>query len=741
MNKARIKSIVPNKNWWITLITPLGLALVTIITYWPSLRYAFQFDDEPSILRFYDIRNKTLGNLFFTSSRWVSYWLNTIHYKLGLFKPFVYRRSNVLFHSCSGILLYIVVLLLLRLRPKTSFVHKQAPLIAGILSALFLLHPVQTQTVSYVIQGQLEGLSALFSLLIILAFIFLATAQKHITKIILTLTTIALCALSCGTKEITIVLPFLIPLIDWFFIAQGNWHDMKKRWWIYATITATIWGCYVWLLGKHFLLAVLSLNIEHTNTIGNVLTETAGQKITAWSFFISQFKVILHYLYMFLWPSSICIDYDWHLCSGFDSTDCLLPLLVLLLIFASIFWALKKDRINLYSFGMLWFFICLSPRSTIMPSTELVADYKTYLASIGWLLVITMVLINLYQWLMNKVPLFKKKWVIGVLMGCGLLSLSFATYTRNKVWRSGLEFWADVVRKAPGKARGYNNYGVHLLEKGETQQAIWAFKRAIQIEPTTYPDPHNNIAAAYAIADRLDLAIEAIKQSLKINPYQFKAYNNMGIFLMKKGAFDWAEKAFLQAISLYPHYGKGYFNLGRLYITQRKNEQAWDCFKKACTIADYDSNPQGLLAYAQCSMELKKFEDAIHAYQLLAQFEQLLPEDSLNLADAYAVTKQYAQAIELYEQLTRVPACAVHAHHNLCEIYCRQKRYPEALEVIQRLEQKQLSYPDMMLKKAECLSQLGKNAQARTLLQNFIQNTHDNGLRLLAQSALTKLGH
>jgi tetratricopeptide (TPR) repeat protein len=652
----------------------------------------------------------------------------------------VYRRSNVIFHCLSGILVYIVVLLLLRLRPKNSFINTYATVIASITSALFLLHPVQTQTVSYVIQGQLEGLSALFSLLVILTIIILLTqAETRLAKIALTIIMLALCVMSCGTKEITIVLPFLIPLIDWFFIAQGSWKAIKNHLLVHILVAITVWGCYLWLLGKNFFMYVFSLSIEHTNTIGNVITESVNQKITAGPFFISQFKVILHYLFMFVWPFSISVDYDWRLCNNITAPDCFIPLFILLFIFGFIVWTLKKNYINLIAFGLLWFFICLAPRSTIMPSTELMADYKTYLASIGWLFVIAFAIVYGYQQSTQKYPLLKNNSVIAVLIFASLAVLSLSTYTRNKVWRSGLEFWADIVEKAPNKARGYNNYGVHLLTNNDSAKAIWAFKRAIQLEPTTYPDPYNNISAAYALSGHLDLAVQALRTSIHINPYQPKAYNNIGIYLMQKGFDALAEKAFAQAIALYPHYGKAYFNLGRLYLKTNHQADAWQSFKNACTIADYDTNPECVFTYAHMSMNLRKFDEAIKGYTMLAHLQPLDTTSTLNLADCYAVTQQYDQAATLYQQLLDTKNCEIHAHHNLCELYCRQKNYSQGLAIIIHLEQKNLSYPDMQIKKAECLYHINNKSQARTTLQNFIHTTNDGQLRGAAQRLLTQM--
>lgn len=726
---------------WLLIVIPFALLCITAITYYPSLHYAFQFDDGPNIVNFYHIRHKTFTNLFFTSSRWISCWINTIHYQLGLFEPFFYRQSNLIFHCLVGLILFFLLIFLLRRLPIKSWFAQQAYLIATVTSALFLLHPVQTQTVSYVIQGQLEGLSALFCLLIISSFLFVTTRTKTWQKMAASILLFITCVIATGTKEITIIVPILVLFIDWFFIAQGSWQALKSRWWIHTLVFSTIIGCYIWLLGKNFLLNILTLKIEHQNNIGNIITPIAGQKITTGPFFISQFKVILHYLYIFIWPCALCIDYDWRICSSFDAVDCILPLLVLIGIFISIVLALRKNRTSPYAFGMLWFFICLAPRSTIMPSTELLADYKTYLASIGWLFILAMTLVWLYQWAKQRYHWLAYPIVYLSLSITGITLLSVLTYERNKIWQSGVSFWADVVCKSPNKARGYNNYGMHLFsEKNDLTQAIWCFKRAIALEPTTYPDPYNNLSAAYATQERIDLAIATLRQSLKINPRQPKTFNNLGIYLMQKQQDDWAEKAFLQAISLYPPYGLAYYNLGRLYARQNKQELAWQQFKNACTQADFDTNPMALQTYARTSFQLQKYEDATHGFVMLLKLAPNDHETHLELGNTYLVRKRYADAINCYQRLMRDQPHDVRSWCNCTEAYAVQQLPVQALEIICKCERENRQFPGIIVQKARCLHMLGKSAQAKVLLLKYLkQGVENEYLKTVARNILKKI--
>ena len=221
MNSSRLSWINLNITFiYKKILAPLSLIITTFIIYFPSLKYPFQFDDSANILKFYNIRHLTFSELFFSSSRWIIFWLNTINYKLAQFDPFVYRFFNLCFHLIAGLLIYYLLNSILS-RFKNKFFEKNALYISFLTTAMFLLHPVQTQTVSYVIQGQLEGLATLFVLSIISLFVF-ATKQNGLLKTFSYSMIFLLAFLSSGTKEIAIVSPFLVLLVDWFFISQGE---------------------------------------------------------------------------------------------------------------------------------------------------------------------------------------------------------------------------------------------------------------------------------------------------------------------------------------------------------------------------------------------------------------------------------------------------------------------------------------------------------------------------------------
>ena len=456
---------------------PTVLIFCTALFYFPSLYYSFQFDDLANIVKFYDIRHKTFTELFFKNTRWISYWLNTQFYKIAQFDPFYYRVGNLCFHIATGIVVFLLFWYVLSKLKADSFFKRNASQLAFCAAAFFLLHPVQTQTVSYVIQGQLEGLAGLFIASIMFTLSLFSYATSSIKKWALYSFFIILCLLACGTKEIVIVTPVLLLIFDWFLLAQGSLKKLQERWYIHATAWVLIGSIYVYFLKPEYFLKVFGLAIEAQNNIGNVLTENPKDKITSLWYFISQFQVLLHYFTIFFWPFHISVDYDWLLVRGFFAPECILPFLALCLIACVIYQLLKKNRNHPLAFGLVWFFVTLLPRSTIIPSTELVADYKTYTASIGLLFVCACGLIYCINWLHEYMKQSKHAAIIkAVAPALVIMPLGFATLSRNYVWRSAEEFWSNIILNAPNKARAYNNYGVALSEKNKFKESIWYYK-------------------------------------------------------------------------------------------------------------------------------------------------------------------------------------------------------------------------------------------------------------------------
>lgn len=726
---------------WQLFAPPFILAALSAIFYYASLYYAFQFDDLANITKTFSIRSAKFSDLFMNGARWISYWLNAINYSFGKFNPFGYRLLNVTIHTTTSILTFYFFYLALTQLKKKSFFKDNAFLIAFTTAGLFLLHPVQTQTVSYVIQGRLEGTAGLCIMIMSVLFLLITRSKNMLAKTALTGALFIVAFFATGTKEIVIISPFLIMLIDWFFVAQGDWQEFKGRLALHGALFVMIWGTYLYYLKPKFFTDLIGLKLEARNNIGNVLTERQSDRIKPLHYFISQFKVILHYITMFIWPFNISIEYDWKMVKDFFAPDCILPFIVLVAMAYGIYAILRRNAISIIGFAALWFFVAILPRSSIIPSSELLTDYKTYVGSVGILFLLAALLVKCCQLALagvktascgeHKVAI---QYAVIVLL---LLPVGYATYERNKVWRSNLEFWQNIVQNAPGKARAYNNLAVAMSERGQFQESIPLYQKAIEMDDL-YPDPCNNLAVAYSFLGETDKAIAAIKRGIKIQPHYPEAYNNLASFLITKKDFDNAQIALEHAIKLRPHYGKAYFNLGKIALEKNNAEKAHEYFKMACLKADLD-NESGFKVYGNISMNLKKYEDAIVAYTKLYEIQPTI-EVALNLGNAYYNNQQYSHAVALYQNIVKHNPKDPNVLYNMGECYVQLQQPQEAVVCFSKARELNPTMPNIPMRMALCYEQLKQYDKARETLESVLaqQNMPEN-FKALAKTTLAQM--
>lgn len=698
------------------------LIAATWAVYWSTLSYSFQFDDLANISKHFEIRFHTFWDLFFSGTRWISYWLNAIYYRFSQFNPFLYRLGDVIIHTINGLLLFGILSAVLSRFRTNLFVQQYALHIATLTAFLFLLHPVQTQTVCYVIQGQLEGLAAC-AILSAVALLLWYSYTQNLTQKILAASLLFVCsALATGTKEIAMVTPMLLLIVDWFFIAQGSWEELKGRWFIHAGVFGTVGALYLYLLKPNFFMEVFGCTMRAHNNQGNVITAVHGEIITPFTWFISQFKVILHYMLIFIWPFNISMEYDWKLVAHPLALDCIVPCMILASIMYEIVLLLRWQKNSVVAFGLLWFFISMAPRTSIIPSSELIADYKTYLGSIGILLCIAIGIIFICARGLQKYATMRplpSAYAQTLLILILVAPLSYATWQRSKVWSSGVSFWEDTVLKAPGKARVHNNYGVELSYVERYEEAIEQFKKAIELD-NAYFDPWNNIAVAYMYLSQVDNAIAAIQQSLALNPLLPEGYNNLSAMYKQKGDLANAEKALLNAVQLRPYYGKAWYNLGLLYIELDNVEKACECFKTCCYKADLDEE-MGYNAYAKACIQAKNYDEAIRAYRDALRCTPQSGEAFFNLANAYFLAERYEEALPMYLQLQAHQAAKDDPRLliNIGETYFELGQPANALTYFERLSEYKKHMPSLYVRLAKCHALLNDAKQARTLLKEL----------------------
>ena len=428
---------------------PLAMLLLVAVAaaciYSNTFSVPFQFDDESNIIDNPLIRD--LGNfLDFAGTRYVGFLSFALNYRFGGLNVFGYHLVNILIHITNGLLVYSLVSLLIKAVPGDRF---PVPWVAFAASLLFVVHPVQTQAVTYIVQ-RFASLMTLFYLLAVVGYLkWRLTAPDARGRYLWYGAALLSTILAMKTKENSFTLPFMILLVEVIFFRAFS----KKR----------------WLTLLPFLLTLLTIPLSHVDALGEAegfARDTA--EIGRFDYLFTQFRVILTYLRLLVLPINQNLDYDYPIYHSLFHPAVFLSFLVLLSLLgfaisligarAAGISASRLVKRRLIAFGILWFFLTLSIESSIIPIKDVIFEHRLYLPSVGFFLGIGLLAVHGWErWKRMRLPLA----VTGLLI---LGALSIATYRRNFVWKDKITLWQDVIEKAPQKPRGHYNLGLAYQE-------------------------------------------------------------------------------------------------------------------------------------------------------------------------------------------------------------------------------------------------------------------------------------
>jgi Flp pilus assembly protein TadD len=266
------------------------------------------------------------------------------------------------------------------------------------------------------------------------------------------------------------------------------------------------------------------------------------------NYLITQPYVALLYLKTFFWPSGLSADYD---LNPFTTTDdprfwagfAFVALFIMATIAAAV---LKKTRV--IGFGLLWFLIALLSTSGL-PLAEPMNDHRTFLPYIG--LVIAMG--GAVSLLINRRVAYSLPARIAALCALALFvcANAYATFQRNKVWKTEETLWHDVVLKSPRNGRGLMNYGNTLMAKGDYAGALDHFHRAQQFTPQ-YSVLLINLAIAEDATKQSAAAEQHFKDALRLAPASPDSYTYYARYLLSHVRADEARAFLRSALELSP---------------------------------------------------------------------------------------------------------------------------------------------------------------------------------------------
>jgi protein O-mannosyl-transferase len=540
----------PRANPWIWIYAAsLVVALIAgFEVYWPAIHGPFLLDDtyltfmrpDAAYIPFRDWLNQTRPLLMAT------FWLN--YQQSGAQDTFSYHAWNVLLHFFNAIFTFLAVRKMLS---WASVEEWPTRILSFFAAGLFLLHPAQTESVSYV-ASRSETLSVFFVLAALVVYLYRKTATVSIPRILALLALFAAAALS---KEHTVVLPALFILTDYYWNFEFSPSVIWRNWKLYVPIAA---GAAIALVD---LLRILR---------GNQSAGFQMQGLTWDQYFFTECRVIWDYLRLFVVPVGQNLDPDIDISRTVTAHGAIIGLIGLLAV--SVLAWIYRRRFPIASYGWFVFLILLAPTSSFVPIRDPMAERRMYLPFIG-LLLITVEFLR--RWKTSRNALIGSLALVLVVEGA-------LTYQRNLLWGSAIDIWKDTVSKSPQKLRPRFQLAQAYFQTADCADSVDEFGKAAALEPPAY-DLLLDWGLAYDCAGNSQLAIAKFQQAAAQHP-NAHTYSQLGMEYGKVGKYPEALEALSTAQRLNPGFAMTYYYLGNIHAIQGNRAQAREDYQRVLAL-------------------------------------------------------------------------------------------------------------------------------------------------------------
>jgi tetratricopeptide (TPR) repeat protein len=630
----------------------LLLAAITFTVFGRTLTHEFiDFDDETYV---YDnpmvVRGLTRPGLVwaFTSVHaanwhpltWISHMLDCQLYGLH---PGGHHLTNVLLHTATVIVLFLV------LRQMTGALWRSA-----FVAAVFAIHPLRVESVAWVAERK-DVLSGLFFILTIAAYARYARRSGSFARYGLVLLLFAL-GLMC--KPMLVTLPGVLLLLDYWPLQR-----MKTR-----KLSALV-------LEKLPLLALSAASCAATLLAQHKAIESTGS-FTLPLRLGNALVAAMIYLGQMVWPAGLAVFYPYPSVQHWPAWEVALAGM-LLAVLSWVACQLRRTQPWLLT-GWLWYLVMLLPVAGIIQvGAQSHADRYTYLPQIGLYMALT--------WLAAKLRM--NRAALGGLMAGVVGTLMACAWQQTACWKNNETLWTHTLACTTDNYVAHSSIGTILFNKGNLDEAMVHYQKALQINPG-YSTGHNNLGNAFRQKGRVDEAITQYEQALQIDPDNEEFCYNLGNMLGQNGRVDEAITHFRRALEINPNFAEAENNLATALEQEGKLDEAIRHFRSALQIrpgyarAHYNLGgallPMGrtdeAIAQLQQAVQLQPADPAI--LNTLAWLLAACPQASLRNGDKAVVLARKANDLTGGNNPLIL--------HTLAAAYAEAGRFPEAVDAAQR---------------------------------------------------------
>ncbi len=554
-----------NKKWSLPIYFLAASLFLAVVAYYPGLGGSWNFDDMTQIVdnRAVHPTSWSLQSLYAAAAQSpiktrplanISFALDFL--RAGL-DPRAFRMTNLALHFVAILAAGVFLKKLFQTPPFSASVPWPGPA-AAIGALVFGLHPIQAQSVTYIVQ-RMNVIAGLFSLIALIAWLEKDSIKAGLKGKRAALSIFLLSFfLALAGKENAAVLVLLIAALD-----RCRFDGDLKQW---AIARKNLLAAFTGI----FIVASIVFSVYS----GGLFKGYAIRDFSMAQRLLTQQRVIIWYVGLWLFPfgSRLSIEHDFTVSAGLFSPPQTI-VAGLIIVGLTLFCLVKAHRAPLLCLGWLWFVFGLILESSILP-LEMVFEHRLYLPSLG-LIMIAAALAGMAGLKRSSLP---------VLVAL-IIFLAAGTRARNKTWSDPVLIYRDAVKKAPAGFRSWANLCAMGQRAGRGAESIRYCAAALSKNPGDAMAWYNYGIGLYA-AGRYPESESALIKSIELHGSFPSAYYQLGRTRAKAGAYKEAETAYKNAVRLERENPVYWYQLALVLLIQKKNLEGEAALNKACNMSD-----------------------------------------------------------------------------------------------------------------------------------------------------------
>ena len=578
---------------------------------------------------------------------WLSHMLDVSLYGMDSGR---HHLSNVFFHIMSTMLLFLALNRMTGAFWRSAFV-----------AALFALHPINVESVAWVAERK-NVLSTFFWMLALLLY----GGYHHRPGVLRYLAVLFAFGLGLLAKPMLVTLPCVLLLLDFWplkrivfkrpglFLANGVWRLIFEKL-------------------PFFILSALSVYLSSASVkgMGNVISlESLPMKLRLENAMVSYIK----YIGKLIWPDPLAVFYPFP-----ERIPLWQPLTALaILLFISIFAFRTLKQKPYLAVGWLWYL------GTLIPAIGLVQVGMWPAMADRWAYVPTVGLFIMLSWGVTEIT---NRWryqrvVMTCLSVTALTALLIFSYLQISHWRDSVSLFEHGIQTTGGTWKMHNNLASALNAQGRSSEAIWHYKKALELDPPEPEVVHYNLAIALTATGRLKEAIAQYDEAIRINPDYAGAHVNLGAALASLGKTAEASCHYFAALRVDPNFAQANYNLGNLLLAQGKADAAIARYSKAVNI-----NPLFAEAYnglGLALMQTGKLEQAVLCFRKAAKLSPAFRDGLRNLKLAESISERVFQAVSGMRDALNLDMQTQDLDAKMIELLEKKEKLEETLKYLRK---------------------------------------------------------